>query len=68
LNEQYGYDTLNRLTSFTRGSHTQSWTLDVLGNWSTFTNDSVTQNRMANGQNQMGVVAFCQRLQYAAML
>ena len=57
FNEQYSYDNLNRLTSFTRGSHTQTWGLDSLGNWSTFTNDSTTQTRTANAQNQITAIS-----------
>jgi RHS repeat-associated protein len=34
-------------------SHSQSWTLDALGNWSSFTSDSTTQTRVANQQNQI---------------
>jgi RHS repeat-associated protein len=59
-------DRLNRLTDFSRGtlvtpsrdailspSHSKMWTLDVLGNWSAVTTDSVTQNRTHNQQNQI---------------
>jgi RHS repeat-associated protein len=54
FNEQYGYDTLNRLTSFTRGSHTQAWGLDILGNWGSFTTDTnPPQFRTHNLQNQI---------------
>jgi YD repeat-containing protein len=56
-NETYGYDNLNQLTSFSQGgTHTQSWTLDAQGNWSTFTNDGVPQNRTHNRQNQVTAV------------
>lgn len=53
FNEQYGYDNLNQLTSFTQGSHTQSWGLDAVGNWSSFVNDGSTQTRSFNNQNQL---------------
>jgi RHS repeat-associated protein len=53
FNEQYGYDALNRLTTFSRGSHTQGWDLDALGNWNTITTDSIPQNRTHNQQNQI---------------
>ncbi len=53
FNEQYGYDNLNQLTSFSRGAHAQSWGLDALGNWSTFVNDGNTQTRGHNVQNQI---------------
>jgi YD repeat-containing protein len=56
-NETYGYDNLNQLTSFSQGTaHTQSWTLDAQGNWSTFTNDGVPQPRTHNRQNQVTAV------------
>jgi RHS repeat-associated protein len=60
-----GYDNFNQLTAFARGalnptddaidspSHTQSWTLDALGNWTGFTNDGATQGRGHNLQNQI---------------
>jgi RHS repeat-associated protein len=54
FNEQYGYDNLNQLTSFSRGtSHSQSWSLDAVGNWTSFTSDSSTQTRTDNVQNQI---------------
>jgi RHS repeat-associated protein len=53
FNEAYGYDGLNQLSSFSRGSHTQSWSLDAAGNWSSFTNDGSTQTRTFNSQNQL---------------
>jgi RHS repeat-associated protein len=56
-NETYGYDNLNQLTSFSQGTaHTQSWTLDAQGNWSTFTNDGTPQTRTHNRQNQVTTV------------
>jgi RHS repeat-associated protein len=56
FNETYGYDQLNQLTSFARGSHTQSWTLDALGNWSILTTDGTAQNRTHNQQNEVTAV------------
>ncbi len=53
FNEQYGYDAFNQLTGFQRGSHMQTWGLDVLGNWTSFTSDGVTQSRTHNLQNQI---------------
>jgi RHS repeat-associated protein len=53
FDEQYQYDALNRLTNTTRGSHTQVWTLDSLGNWTTLTTDGTTQTRDHNAQNQI---------------
>jgi RHS repeat-associated protein len=55
FDEVYTYDNFNQLTNFTRGSHTQGWTLDPLGNWTQFTNDGTanTQTRGNNTQNQI---------------
>jgi RHS repeat-associated protein len=56
---------LNQMTAFGRGtlsadrksigstSHTQSWTLDALGNWKQFNSDTTMQTRMANQQNEV---------------
>jgi RHS repeat-associated protein len=57
---------LNQLTSFARGTlngtkdgitgtpaHSQSWSLDALGNWSSVTTDGTTQSRTANQLNQI---------------
>jgi RHS repeat-associated protein len=52
FNEQYAYDNNNQLTSFTRGTHTQSWAYDAQGNWTSVTTDGTTQARTANAQNQ----------------
>jgi RHS repeat-associated protein len=59
FNEQYtdmsgAYDPLNRMTAFSRGSHSQRWGLDALGNWTTLTTDGTqTQTRTFNLQNQI---------------
>lgn len=37
FNESYGYDDLNQLTGFARGSHTPAWDLDATGNFETVT-------------------------------
>src|SRR5262249_17838887 len=34
-------------------SHSQSWSLDAVGNWSSVTTDGTTQTRTANSQNQI---------------
>lgn len=59
-----GYDLLNQLTAFSRGtlnsskdaisgaSRTQTWDLDAVGNWSSVTTDSTTETRNANAQNE----------------
>jgi RHS repeat-associated protein len=52
FSEQYGYDNLNRLTSFARSTQAENWSLDALGNWSSVTTDRATQTRTANAQNQ----------------
>jgi RHS repeat-associated protein len=58
FNEQYAYDNLNRLTSFSRGSSTtESWSLDVLGNWLSVTTNGTTQTRTANAQNQVTAIS-----------
>src|SRR5208337_1041144 len=60
-----GYDGLNRLTNFARGTlngtndtivsptHSQSFTLDAEGNFGSVTTDGTTQNRTANQQNEI---------------
>jgi RHS repeat-associated protein len=60
-----GYDQLNQLTNFARGTlnstkdtipaptHSQSWGFDALGNWSNVTTDGTTQTRTANQQNEI---------------
>jgi hypothetical protein len=61
-----GYDRLNQLTAFARGTlsgaaldtitsptHSQSWSLDALGNWSSVTTDAATQTRTHNAQNEI---------------
>ena len=57
FSETYGYDNLNQLTSFTRGLHTQSWTPDALGNFTSVTTDGTTQTRTANQQNEITLIA-----------
>jgi RHS repeat-associated protein len=64
--ELYAYDGLNQLTSFQRGtlngtktgltgsaSHSQSWSFDALGNWSSLTTDGTAQTRSHNQQNEV---------------
>jgi RHS repeat-associated protein len=54
FSESYQYDALNRLTNFTRSTHSQNWSLDAVGNWKMLTTDGGTpQNRMHNVQNQI---------------
>jgi RHS repeat-associated protein len=56
--ETYTYDSLNRLTSVSRGGAAyQSWNLDAQGNWSSFTSSGNTQTRTANAQNQITSVS-----------
>jgi RHS repeat-associated protein len=57
LSQQFTYDSLNQLASFTQGSHTQSWGLDAVGNWLSFTNDGSAQTRSFNNQNQITAIA-----------
>jgi RHS repeat-associated protein len=53
LSQQFTYDNLNQLATFTQGTHTQSWSLDAVGNWLSFTTDGSTQTRSFNNQNQL---------------
>jgi RHS repeat-associated protein len=60
-----GYDNLNQLTAFARGTlngthdtitsptHSQSWSLDAAGNFSSQTTDGTQVNRTHNKQNQV---------------
>jgi RHS repeat-associated protein len=57
LTEQYQYDNLNQLSTFMQGSHSQSWSLDVLGNWSSMTSDGAMQSRTHNAQNEIATVS-----------
>ena len=54
FDEDYTYDSLNRLTDFDRGDgFDQSWNdLDALGNWSTF-DDGTEQTREVNEANEI---------------
>jgi YD repeat-containing protein len=69
-----GYDGLNQLTGFARGTlsasggtgtpldtvssptHSQSWSLDALGNWTSVTTDGTPQSRSFNQQNEVTAV------------
>jgi RHS repeat-associated protein len=53
LSQQFTYDNLNQLATFTQGSHTESWSLDAVGNWLSFTDNGSTQTRSFNNQNQL---------------
>lgn len=61
-----GYDHLNRLTAFARGtlngskdaitgtpSRTQDWSLDALGNWNSLTTNGVAETRTHDDQNRL---------------
>src|SRR5262249_43241065 len=65
-----GYDNLNQLTSFQRGtlnagktglvgsaSRSQSWSPDAAGNFNSVTSDGTTQTRSHNKQNEITSVA-----------
>jgi RHS repeat-associated protein len=56
LNETYAYDNLNRLTSFSQGTHTQGYALDGAGNFSSVTTDGTQVHRTMNAQNQITLV------------
>lgn len=53
FSESYRYDSLNQLTSFTRGSHSRSWDYDAQGNWESVTTNSTAQTRTHNAQNEI---------------
>jgi RHS repeat-associated protein len=56
FSESYGYDSFNQLTSFMRNTHSQTWGLDNVGNWKSFTNDQTgppSETRIQNAQNQI---------------
>jgi RHS repeat-associated protein len=54
FSETYDYDDLDRLISSERNdSHDQSWGLDGLGNFGTFTDDALSQTRTANAANEI---------------
>ena len=54
LSESYTYDGLDRLIDTDRnGSAFESWTLDTLGNWSSFTDGGTTTTRSADAVNQI---------------
>jgi RHS repeat-associated protein len=58
FNETYGYDALNQIQSFARGStgspsETQGWQFDALGNWTTLNTNGVAESRTANAQNEL---------------
>jgi RHS repeat-associated protein len=54
FNETYGYDNLNQLSSFARGTHTLGWGLDAAGNFSSVTTDGGTPvSRTNNKQNEV---------------
>lgn len=63
LSQQFTYDNAQRLTEFRRGPPNDSheipspdfqkdWTLDSLGNWTSVTTNSVTENRTPNVMSQ----------------
>ena len=54
LDEDYTYDGLNRLVDTNRnGTDLQSWNLDSLGNWSSFTDEGTTEERAFNEANEL---------------
>ena len=57
LDEAYRYDGLNRLSNTQRDSAAfQSWNLDSLGNWSSFTNGANTDLRTVNAANEITAI------------
>src|SRR5271165_4624102 len=67
LSEIYGYDSLNRLTSMSRGvlsggtipnpSDTQTWTLDSLGNFTNYSNNGSNQARTVDAANEIQTIS-----------
>jgi RHS repeat-associated protein len=68
--ELYGYNGLNELTSFERGtlnsgktgitgtpSVNESWGFDAVGNWTSVVDNSSTQTRTANADNQIASIS-----------
>jgi RHS repeat-associated protein len=67
LDELYTYNGLDELTALARGKlnttqsglvsgtqdYSQSWTLDALGNWSSFDNNGATQTRQTDQSNEI---------------
>jgi hypothetical protein len=56
FSESYGYDSFNQLTTFTRNTHMETWGLDNVGNWKSFSNDQTgppSETRNQNAQNQI---------------
>jgi RHS repeat-associated protein len=67
LDELYGYNALSELTDVNRGElntthdgietgtldYSQSWTLDGLGNWSSFDDNGATQTRQVDQSNEI---------------
>ena len=54
LSETYSYNALNELISTARNDNfDQSWTLDGLGNFSTFDDDGISQDRTTNAANEI---------------
>ena len=54
FDEAYTYDALDQLAGFARGTHTQAWDYDAVGNFEGVTTDGGTpQTRTANAQNQI---------------
>ena len=53
FSETYGYDDADRLTSSERADdYDQSWTLDGMGNWTSFDDDGATTNSTFNDINE----------------
>ena len=53
FNQALTYDDLSQLTGFTRGTHTQDFNYDAVGNATSVTTDGTEQDRTANAQNQI---------------
>jgi RHS repeat-associated protein len=56
-NQSFGYDTEGRLTSWSRGTTTQSWVLSAEGDWVSTKRGSTTETRTHNTAHEITAVA-----------
>ena len=53
FSENYTYDGLSRLTAISRGTSSQSFTMNAIGDISSVTTNGTVQNRTTNDENQI---------------
>jgi RHS repeat-associated protein len=56
FDETYGYDGLDQLTSFQRGSLQKGWDYDAAGNWESVSTNMMPESRTHNRQNELTAV------------